>query len=173
MNPDIDRKGNLLLPRRYRQGWEEGGASDLSLSKQTELASSALVVGRLVMLMNDVLNERASLEGTSPSLIDSAIRLTEQLEQGDAYLSRCGVQLMMEPESADMVRHIQAHGELNVTKRSREAAAVFDAIKRSLGSGDPKRLAEVDPEKVRSARAFFRVVHTAILDRLGASEIAL
>jgi hypothetical protein len=171
MNADFGHRDGPSPLNCYRQGLGESGARGVPLSRRAELASDAFVAGGIVRLMNSIINKREIVEATNLSLIDDGIQLVKQLEKGDIYLDQRRAHLIQQPESADTVKHIRASGTSNVRERSQEASSLLTRIKNILAQDSPTNLAELDLEEVESTRAFFRAVHTSIIDQLEASEI--
>jgi len=171
MNTNSDCKNSTLPPGCYHQRMDEGGVKNLSLSRRAELASDAFVAGGIIRLINNIVSKYGKIEATRLSLIDGGIELARQLRKGDVYLNQRRAHLMQQPESADTVKYIRAYGTSNVEERTEEALSVLACIRQSLIQGRAVDLADLNPGALESTRAFFRIVHTSIMDQLGASEI--
>jgi hypothetical protein len=171
MNANSDFRGRSALLFHGHPGQDQSGQEGVPLSRRAELASDALIAGGIVRLMNSIVNKSEIPETFGLSLLEDGIRLTKRLEKGDIYLDKRKSHLIPPPESVDTVRCIRARGTANVKDRSQEALSVLNYIRDILAQGDATDLAELDPQLVISTRAFFRVVHTSIIDQLGAFEI--
>lgn len=154
-----------------RQYFDKRAAGELPLSRRTELASDAFIAGRLVKLMNSIVNKRPVAEDVNPSLLDVGIELAKRLEQGDTYLTRRSTRLMQQPESASTVKYMRARGTSDIRAQTEDALSVLADIRSILDDTGRAGLSEVDPRLAESTRDFFRVVRTSINEQLAASQI--
>jgi hypothetical protein len=152
------------------QRLDPGEVEDLPLSRRAELAGDAIVAGKIVRLMNNILNEREITAAVGSALVRDGIQLAERLQQGDAYLTDRRMHLMPRPDSADMVKSIRARGTSDVSGLTKESISLLTCIQRLLNEGRPVDLEDLDARLADSTRDFFRAVHASLVSQLGAFE---
>ena len=166
-------EGYYVQPlRQGGQDWDMSEGPGLSLSRQTELVTDALVAGAIVRLANRLMKNPEALERSCLALLQQGIDLARRLQTGEHYLRESVARVIWPPDSAETVQHIHARGTQNVSERTQEAVDVLSRAKRRAeqGSDSPEATA-LDPEEVRSIRDFYRVVRTSIMDQLGPFDI--
>jgi hypothetical protein len=154
-----------------RSNQDESRAKEVPLSRRTELASDALVAGKIVILMNSVVSKQEIAKSANLSLVDDGIQLAKRLEEGEIYLDQRKFHLIQQPESADTVKYIRARGTSNLRECIQEALSILSRIRDSLDNNSPMDFTAMDLQLAKSTRAFFRIIHTSIIDQLGAFEI--
>jgi hypothetical protein len=169
MKRDSDCSVGPFSGRHARLRLDPRGARDLPLSRRAELAADALVSGRVVILINNILNKRDITAAAVSSLVDDGIRLAERLQQGDFYLEESRTHFIARPESVDIVSRIRARGTSKITARAAQAVSILTRIKELDAEGRPTELTEADAKLAQSSRDFFRDVQTSITDQLAAA----
>lgn len=147
--------GNILFDRK----------SKLPLSQQAQLASDALIVSRLLELMNDIQKKPENIKSVDSTRVEDGIQIITKLKKGDDYLSQHKTRLMQRPESTDTVGHIKRRTGLQISEQSEVVIAILNELKRW-----PKSQSMLDSEKLELAKHFLRDVHTGIMDQLEASD---
>lgn len=149
------KSGNILFDRSSR----------LPLSQQAQLTSDALILGRLLELINDIERVPEKTKELDPSKFDSGIRIIEGLKRGEEYLNQRKTSLIQRPDSVETVGHIKRLTGLHIGEKSEVVIAVLTELKNWPGSRTT-----FDMEKLELTKNFLRDVHTGIMDQLEASD---
>jgi len=172
MKRDSDCSVGRFSGRHARLELDPRGGRDLPMSRRAELAADAIVAGRIVRLINNILNKPDITMAMGSPLVDDAIRLAQRLQRGDNYLEESRTHFIARPDSVDTVTRIRARGTPNISTRAGEAVSILTRIRELDAEGRPTELTEVDAKLSDSSRDFFRDVQTSITDQLAAVETA-
>lgn len=147
--------GNVLFDRK----------SKLPLSQQAQLASDALIVSRLLELLNDIEVKPEIIKTVDITRLEDGMQIIEKLKKGDDYLSQHKTRLMQRPEATDTVDHIKRRTGLHISEQSEVVLAVLKELK-----DWPKSQSILDNDKLQLAKHYLRDIHTGIMDQLDASD---
>jgi len=147
--------GNVLFDRR----------SKLPLAQQAQLASDALIVSRLLELINDIERKPENIKGVDSIRVDDGIQIITKLKKGDDYLSQHKTSLIQRPESTDTVGHIKRRTGLQISEKSEIVLSVLNELK-----DWPRSQSILDNDKLELTKHFLRDIHTGIMDQLEASD---
>lgn len=137
----------------------------MPLSQQAQLASDALILSRLLELINDIEKVPEKTKGIDPSIFDSGIRIIERLKKGEEYLNQRKTSLIQRPDSVDTVGYIKRRTGLHIVEKSEIVITVLTKLK-----DWPKSQSTFDAEKLELTKNFLRDIHTGIMDQLEASD---
>lgn len=138
--------------------------SGMSLSQQAQLASDALMVSQLLELLNDVQSKTAILKEIDPSMIDNGIQILQNIKKGEDYLNQRKTNLMQRPNSANTVKYIKEHTDLQISESSERVITTLIGIKNYLVAEDA-----LDVQGLEFTKHFLRTVHSGIMDQLETS----
>jgi hypothetical protein len=139
--------------------------SRLPLSQQAQLASDALIVSRVLELINDIERAPENTREIDFSKFDNGIQIIERLKKGEDYVNQRKISLIQRPESADTVGHIIRRTGLHIGEKSEIVVTVLTELKNW-----PRSQTTLDPEKLELTKNFLRDIHTGIMDQLEASD---
>jgi len=138
--------------------------SKLPLSQQAQLASDALVLSRLLELINDIEAAPERTKEIDTAMIDLGIKIIESLKEGEKYLNQRKSKLIQRPESTDTVQYIKRRTRLKISESSDIVLTVLNELKNWTQSRS-----SLDTDKLQLAKHFLRDIHTGIMDQLEAS----
>ncbi len=148
-------QGNVLFERK----------SKLPLSQQAQLASDALIVSRLLELINDIEIKPENIKNVDKVRINDGIQIITKLKMGDDYLSQRKTSLIQRPDSTDTVGHIKRRTGLKISENSEVVLAVLNELKNW-----PQSQLLLAADKLQLTKYFLRDIHTGIMDQLEATD---
>ena len=137
----------------------------LSLSKQAELVSDALLIGNSLELLTDIENRPDAVSTVDISILDNTIQLIEKMKKGEDYLLERRANLRQRPETADTVRFIQDRVDIRIGENSDIAITALKQLRNW-----PTILTT---EQIDKTKHLLRAIHTGIMDQLEAFEVRI